>query len=545
MKNHKTKISSIMDLMDEPLSLDFGVIQGWNGLTKSPSYESQHFQDEISIYTENKDDFTDFNIQLFIEEINETDSDCSSEKLKTSSGGSSDTDILQCSEFKIQNRPNTNGYISQSLNRHKCHWSDFLSFGTMNSELTNLILEISQDVKNQQNSFLHSSEDFKIVCSNRIPYTWCQNQLNTQNGSNRKGYFLSHFRRDNFTEFDIASSEAMSSGLRDFIYGISDNNTGQQNGWLCSSENPKSIINCTNAFTTGENKLKIQNSSRRRKCFLSSLNREISKECSISSLRAKSSLILQASTINKWQQSIDIIAPHDYENFSDIGAHTDLHGGQAGLSGTNSTTFAANMAMNKTPVGDLNIMNSDQKQPFLYDSEFLYNAGPSFLYQNFADLSYEGEISELNISKENISMNAIACSDESTPYNLATIEISRESELESTRAKSLMGYEQYDSRQRDKSNNTASSRPKYIATVPNRSAHSKDYFRLRTDPYLTAYRKRINHKQRLRVKKLNNGYKRLHAALPGNLAKQKLFKLEILQQAIQYIKLLVDILEKE
>ena len=235
------------------------------------------------------------------------------------------------------------------------------------------------------------------------------------------------------------------------------------------------------------------------------------------------------------------------ENSHDISAGMELFE-------SDRKTLHRDINNNNVCINDMSKVFPGEGQSFLADLAVLHDADQSFFCLSDTSPSYEDETGSSTSCEENFLKNDTTFSDQSEFKRLTVNQINGQARLENAREKpgtetetrgSKQSYPRLECKQRRQSSDKKLCLTKdiRIKVEPNRLAASKGYYQLGTDPYLRAYREHINHKQRLRVEKLNNGYKSLHAALPTDLAKQKLSKLEILLQAIRYIKWLDNTLQ--
>ena len=497
----------------EPFSLDLGVMEdlSWNGLPESPLYESdvQCFQ-EIST---SEDESEDLNFESLLNSIKETGEGCSSKHFQIITNSIAKTSILGA-------RPRTKDYDPLSLSCKKFEEHGLEGLRSIPSEVSDFILDISTNNRNEGKP--------KIL-----------------DGTRKNGCVSSPLDQNQLDKAEFHSFRTMPSELSE-ILEMSIINMTQENNLLCFSNINTSGSRDSKVYiaaeTVNENDRIMQKGpNREEKNFsLDSTGQESQPSCFEPVSSELFDFILETSNNNRSQQNIN--KPNSSQCYSHPPERTDSHKRAVECFNTDSKILSSDVNNNNVSKDNSDKTFSYDRQLFLQDFTVLDDNDQ--LCKSIINPSYGNENAEITISTTNSLCNqATTNSDHISLNNLPVIEIMGTYEQKNTGKNSESGDKRWDSKEQDQPNKKPLYQMKDLAleAALGQSAES-EFYHLRTDPHLRAHRDHINRMQRMRIKKLNDGYKCLHAALPSHLAKQKLSRLEILLQAVKYIRYLDNIL---
>ena len=373
--------------------------------------------------------------------------------------------------------------VQHGFNGTTCAQEDFEPFLPLNSQ------------KFEQNEFPgHLSmpmEQSDVILENSINNE-IENRRKIDDWTRKFRDASSSLKQSQFEENDPQAWRAMPSKLSDFALEISTNDATRQNGLFC-------VPNFTN-FRSKGNKA----------------NQQVT------------------STNETKQQS--------FQSYLDVLMDIDSHPGVTESFNSGSTVLSAGTPDNRMFTDYIDNTFSEDRQSLLEVFTVLDSSIQPFFHQGMTTSSKQDEIRGLSSFTRNFSANDTMDQTSFEKLPLNGIRIAPEQEKSGER--SATETYRHDSKDPDQSKSISSSQRKDVSLkdLPSRPTNSNGRDQQKTNSYRRTHREHVNYLQRKRVEKLNHGYKCLHASLPPHLAGQKLSKLEILIEAIRYIRLLDNIL---
>ena len=373
------------------------------------------------------------------------------------------------------------------------------------------------------NDLVYSSENFTTSTNSKSNTNALgDSKPNTHDGPN--GNICVSPNCNKFDKSESIYFRKMPSDLNDLIFEISTRTNSPQTTVLYSAENVRATGRVSYDNTLDTDQLKVYGS--------------LIGEDLLSALKSECSDIACFKTMS--QDISDFILESSGNNDNKQDVNTTICQGAMKLLNTGSKILPPDIKLNVS-ADNINCISSSGEEMF-HDDFTRVHGTIDYLpfYEGTATPRYDDRTEKFPSCKENGYTDNVTSPDLPRLNGLSINEAERSHGQGSIRNNSVTKNYKPGLKKRGQSKRRFHQREHGAAW--NRSVGSNQHDRSRADPYLRAYREHINYRQRLRVAKLNQGYKSLHAALPCNVAKQKLSKLEILAQAVHYIKLLDDIL---
>ena len=345
-------------------------------------------------------------------------------------------------------------------------------------------------------------------------------------------------------EIEMSAWRSMPSELSDFILEISANDTNQQNDLFCL---PSSWTFGSKTSKTNQpfNAAEENNSSTQLRMYKKSHKllhpkRDESDVTCLETIRSElSDVSFEASPDSEAQENVTVLK--SFQSCTDALMDTDSYPGGMELFNTDSKVVLLDTPDNSMFTNDVDSTISEDTESLLEALAALDNSIKSSLHQGMTTSREQDEIGNLSSftrdSSAHYTTNVHQMSFNKFPVNEIMIANGQEKSGE----RSVPIYYRLNSKDSEQSNDILRSQ-RGVTVEDSLPMDSNERNQQRTNSYRRTHREHVNYLQRKRVEKLNHGYKCLHASLPPHLSGQKLSKLEILVEAIRYIRLLDNIL---
>ena len=373
-----------------------------------------------------------------------------------------------------------------------------------------------------------------------------ENKPKIYNWTNRYEAASSFLNQNQYDEIQLCNWKAMPLKRSDSNPEFPNSNTTQRNE-LFSLRNCKTLSCVSNEITfphqlvdiTEENNRIIKEKASMRGHLLSnSRDVDLDITCLESMTSKLSDFIREASIINNIQNNISMLRSSlcCSEPSIDMVSYT-------GVLESFNTDSKADIPDNSMFIDDTDILLSEDSQSFLEVFTALDNSIESSFCQGIGTSSDRDETERLRSFIKSFFADETITSHQRSLSTVSVKDIVSPSGQEDTRLDSVAERSQLGTEDLSQSSDRLLSQNACITLdmedvdqiVPSLTSDVNEDNRLKSDCYRRNHREHINYLQRRRVKRLNHAYECLRNALPSHIAKKRLSKLEILQQAIKYI----------